>query len=412
MLGKLRNRKFLGVFLLIAAGFMLGGAVFRFVAPPPIALNSVTFVNPSSRPAAPPKDVDFSPLWKTWQLIEEHYVNRGELDRQKLLEGAIKGLVESLEDPYSAFLTPKEEQDFEEAISGSFEGIGIEIGIRDNVLMVIAPISDTPADKAGLRAGDRILEIDGESTENMTIEEAVSKIRGLRGTTVTLTISRQGWQETREFQIVRAVIRIPAVTLEYPERDVAVLKIHNFHSRVMPEFRRAVLELTRRNTRRIIVDLRNNPGGFLDYAIEMGGWFLHRGSVVVKIDQGEGPEICEYCRASGNALFTDPRYRIVVLVNEGSASASEILAGALRDIRGITLIGTKTFGKGSVQELIDVNSAGALKITVAKWLTPDGTDISTEGITPNVIVENPKREGDEEPEDLQLKRALEIIKSL
>lgn len=412
MLTKLRNRKFLGITLLVAAGFVLGGAVFRFIAPPPIILNSVVVSPVQNRTATPPEGVDFEPLWRTWQLIEEHYVNRAELDRQKLLEGAVKGLVQSLDDPFSVFLSPQEEKDFEEAISGQFEGVGIEISIRNDILTVVAPLAGSPAEKAGLRAGDKIVEIDGVATEGIAIGEAVSRIRGPRATTVTLTIVRQGWQEPREIPIVRSTIRVPSVTLEYPEQDIAVLKIHNFHARVIPEFRNAALEITRNNTRKIILDLRNNPGGFLDHAITIGGWFLHRNSVVVKVDHGTGPEICDYCRAAGNALFTNPRYRIVVLVNEGSASAAEILAGALRDNRGITLIGAETFGKGSVQELIDINGAGALKITVSRWLTPDGIDISANAIIPDMHVDNPEPAAGEELEDLQLQRAIEVIKAL
>jgi carboxyl-terminal processing protease len=412
MLLKLHNNTLLGILLLLAVGFALGAAVFRFADPPRTVINGITIIGPGNVEATQPEGVDFAPFWKTWQLIEEHYVNRDELDRQKLLEGAIRGLVESLGDPYSVFLTPQEEKEFIESVEGNFEGVGIEIGIRNNILTVIAPISGAPADRAGIRAGDLILEIDGTATKNMALAEAVSLIRGPRGTVVTLTISREGWQEAREFTIERAMIRIPSVTLERPERDVAVLKIHNFHSRVMPEFRNAVRQVTRHNIQNIIVDLRNNPGGFLNYAIEVGGWFFHRDEIVAKTDEGDGPVVCERCRASGNALFTDPRYKIVVLVNEGSASAAEILAGALRANRGITIVGTQTFGKGSVQEIISVDGAGALKITTAKWLTPDGVDISENGITPDVIVKNPEPEGAREPEDLQLKRAIEIIKSL
>jgi carboxyl-terminal processing protease len=387
------------------AAILIFGAAFRYGIPfKPIA-NGITIGRPA---AGPPEGVDLTPLWKTWQLIQERSVERDKLDQQKLLEGALKGLVGSLDDPYSVFLTPKEEQEFEDAISGSFEGIGIEIGIRDGALTVVAPIAGTPAEKAGLRARDKILAIDDKTTEGMTVEEAVSKIRGPRGTVVKLTIMRTSWEEPREISITRATIKIPSITLDFPERKIAVLKIHNFHAREVAELRAAAREILRRGTTRIIVDLRNNPGGFLDYAIETAGWFLKRGSVVLKTDEGDGPKICNSCRASGNALFADQKYKIVVLVNEGSASAAEILAGALRDNLKITLIGAQTFGKGSVQELLPVDSAGALKLTVAKWLTPNGTDISKHGITPDVEVASPANGEEGDP---QLAKAIEIIKS-
>jgi carboxyl-terminal processing protease len=410
MLQKHISKK-LGAVLVALVIIVAGVTIWRYgTSLKPIA-NGITIVVNQPTPE-PPKGVDLTPLWKTWQLIQERSVERTKLDQQKLLEGAIKGLVESLNDPYSAFLTPKEEAEFEESISGSFEGIGIEIGIRNNALTVIAPIAGTPAEKAGLKAGDVILAINKEPTEGMSLEKAVSKIRGKRGTVVTLTIMRKSWKEPQEISITRATIKIPSVTLEFPERGIALLKIHNFHARQIFELRSASRHILRSGITRIILDLRNNPGGFLDYAVETAGWFLKRGSVVLKIDEGKGPEICDSCMASGNAAFADTKFKIVVLVNEGSASAAEILAGALRDNLHVPLIGTKTFGKGSVQELLPVNGAGSLKLTVAKWLTPNGTDISKEGIVPDIIVENPEAKDDKEVEDLQLKRALEVIKSL
>ncbi len=405
---KSHKKKILGIIIFLAIGFVLSFQAVKYILPvhSPVA-DGITIINKSS--IGPPEGVDFEPLWKAWQLIQERSVERKNLDQQKLLEGAIKGLVESLDDPYSVFLTPKEEEEFEEAISGSFEGIGIEIGIRNDVLTVIAPLADTPAEKAGLRAGDTILEINGESTEGMSVEEAVSKIRGKKGTVVKLKIMRKDWQEPKEISITRATIRIPSVTLKFLEKDIALLKIHNFHAREIPELRSASRQIFRSGVNRIILDLRNNPGGFLDYAIETAGWFLRRGSVILQIDEGEGPKICDFCRAAGNAMFTESRYRIVILINEGSASAAEILAGALKDNRSIKLIGTKTFGKGSVQEILPLNGQGSLKLTVAKWLTPSGVDISKNGIIPDIIIENP---ADDVEKDLQLEKAIEIVKSL
>lgn len=396
--------------MFVAIGFVIGGgAVLKFIAQPRIAPNGITIIGLPQHTATPPEDMDVSPLWRALQIIEERYVARGDIDRQKLLEGAIRGLVGALDDPYSVFLTPKEEKEFEETILGRFEGIGVEIGIRDEILTIIAPVAGTPAQAAGLRSRDQILAIDGESTKGIAIEEAVSRIRGKGGTVVKLTVARKNWQEPREFYITRATIRVPSVTLEFPEQGIAHLKIHNFHARALFEFRNAVRQILHTDANRIIVDLRNNTGGYLDHAIEIAGWFLERGDAVVKIDEGGGPVICEFCTAAGNALFADPKYKIVVLVNEGSASAAEILAGALRDNLNIKIIGATTFGKGFVQEFLSVNGAGAIKITTAKWFTPKGTDISKNKIEPDIKIESPLNE---EEKDLQLKEALRVVKSL
>lgn len=384
------------VFAVFALAIFGAGVTIRSVA------DGISIRNP----AVQPPDIDLAPLWRVWNLTKDRYVGRNDLDDSKLLEGAIKGLVDSLDDPYSTFLSAEEESEFEESLSGSFEGIGIEIGIRDDVLTVVAPIEGTPAKEAGLKAGDEILGIDGETTEGMTLEGAVSKIRGPKGNAVTLLIFREGWREPREFKITRAVIKVPSVTLDFPEPGIPVLKIHNFHGRALTEFRTAATRIAQSGARRMVIDLRDNPGGYLDYATNIAGWFLKRGSVVLKVDEGDGPEICNTCRAWGNQLFSN--FKMVVLVNGGSASAAEILAGALRDNLGVPIVGTKTFGKGTVQEFMPIDENGALKLTVAKWLTPNGIDITKEGLTPGIVVEDKNGEDNEDP---QLEKALELILS-
>lgn len=353
-----------------------------------------------------PASVDFKIFWETWAFLQEKYVGRKNLDFQEMIYGATKGLVNSLGDPYSTFFTPDEAKKFETSISGRFEGIGIEIGFRKAVLTVVAPLEGTPAKAAGLKAKDQILAIDGKSTAGMTLDEAVNLIRGPRGTKVTLTILRDAFEEPKEFTITREVINVPSVQWEATNEDIAHLKVFNFNQRSFWEFRQAVIEILNSGRKGIILDLRDNPGGFLDSAVDAAGWFLPKDSVVVKEDAGEGPYVCDACRANGNAALKD--HKIVILVNSGTASAAEILAGALRDTLGIKLVGEKTFGKGSVQEVEELRGRASVKVTVAKWLTPSGVDITEKGLEPDIVVENPK--GNEK--DLQLEKAIEVVRQL
>ncbi|MEW5805712.1 MAG: S41 family peptidase [Patescibacteria group bacterium] len=359
-------------------------------------------VNPEA-----PKDLetaDFSIFWDAWAAVQEHYLNRGKLDYQKMVYGAVKGMLNSLDDPYTVFFEPKEKQEFEEEISGKFEGVGMEIGIRQDVLTVIAPLEGTPAQKAGIKPGDKIVEIDGASTQGIGLDQAVAKIRGPKGTKVVLTIIRDGIETSQKIEVVRDTINIPSVKLEKIGDDIAHLKVYNFYGPVSFEFKKAILEILLTGRDKIILDLRNNPGGYFDYAVQLASWFLEPGSVVVKQDDGNGAYVCSICRASGLALLKDKK--VVILVNGGSASASEILAGALRDNKGIKLIGEQTFGKGSVQELYPLSRDSSIKITTAKWLTPNEHDISKVGLEPDIVVEAP----DEFGKDPQLDKAIEIIR--
>lgn len=359
-------------------------------------------------PVCPPGEVDLSLFWEAYHKLQEKFVDKEKLDFQKMIYGAISGMVKSLEDPYTIFLPPEETERFEEDIKGVFEGVGMEIGIRKGQLQVIAPLEGTPAQRAGLRAGDKILEIDGKSTVDMTIEEAVNLIRGPKGTQVTLTIFRQGWEKTQEFKITRAVIEIPSLKWEIKDSDIAYLKLYHFTEKAGANFKIAALEILNSPAKKIILDLRNNPGGYLEVAQEIAGWFLERGQLVVIEDFGLGKEKKEYLAKGPSKLLA---YPMVILINQGSASGSEILAGALRDNRGIILIGEKTFGKGSVQELERLREGSSLKITVARWLTPKGELITDRGLEPDIKVEMTE-EDYEEGRDPQLDKAIEVIKSL
>jgi len=355
-----------------------------------------------------PEGVDFSLFWDVWNSIKLKYVNRQNLDFQKMVYGAISGMVKALADPYTVFFPPEETERFIEDVKGAFEGVGMEIGIRKGQLEVISPLEGTPAKNAGLRAGDKILEINGTSTAELTVEKAVNMIRGLKGTEVTLTIFREGWEEAKEFKLTRDVISVPSLKWELKEGDIAYIKLYQFSEKASYDFQMAAIEILNTPAKKIILDLRNNPGGYLEVAQDIAGWFLERDKLVVIEDFGEGKEKIEY-KAKGNAKFS--QYPMVVLINQGSASGSEILAGALYDNRGILMIGEKSFGKGSVQELENLRGGSSLKITVAKWLTPKGKFITDVGLEPDIKIELTDKDY-KEGLDPQLDKAIEVVKGL
>ena len=327
---------------------------------------------------------------------------------QEMIYGAISGMLKVLNDPYTVFLRPEDTKKFLEDVKGTFEGVGMEIGIRDEQLQVIAPLEGTPAQKAGLRPGDKIFKVDGKSTTDITIDEVVKLIRGPKGTEVVLTIFREGWQEAEDVKIVRGVIDIPSLKLEIRDDNIVHLRLYHFSGKAAYDFRDAAIKILSSDAEKIILDLRNNPGGYLEVAQEIASWFLERGQIVAIKDYGEGREQ-EELLARGNAKLIS--YPIVVLINEGSASGSEILAGALRDNRGAIIIGETSFGKGLVQDLIDLKGDSSIKVTIARWLTPKGEFISDKGLEPDIKVEMTIEDYDEE-KDPQLDRAIEIIKEI
>jgi len=356
----------------------------------------------------PPSEIDLSLFWEAWNKLQEKFVSPEKLDIQKMIYGAISGMVKSLEDPYTVFLAPDEAKKFLEDVSGQFEGVGMEIGIRKGQLQVIAPLEGTPAQKAGLRSGDKIIKINDTPTADLTVDEAVNLIRGPKGTEVTLTIFREEWGKTEEIKIVRDVIEVPSLKWELKDDNIAYIQLYQFSERAGFDFRMAAIEILNSPAEKIILDLRNNPGGYLEVARDISGWFLERGQIVAIEDFGKGAEQNIY-KAGGNARFLG--YPIVILINQGTASGSEIMAAALRDNRGIKLIGEKSFGKGSVQELEKLREGASLKITVAKWLTPSGEFITDKGLEPDIKVEMTDQDY-EEGRDPQLDKAIEIIKNL
>lgn len=354
-----------------------------------------------------PEYVDFSLFWETWQKVEQKFIDPEKIDIKKMVYGAISGMLNSLEDPYTVFFDPKNSKTFAEDISGKFEGVGMEIGKKSGELQVISPLEGSPAQKIGLRPGDIILGINGTSTSGMSVEEAVDLIRGPKGTEITLNIFRDNWGEAREITITRSIIEIPSLKWELKEGDIVYIRIYNFTEKSKDDFDKAALQILKTSGKKIILDLRNNPGGYLDKAQDIAGWFLKRGEIVT-IEDKRGDEKTEYV-SQGDGYFGN--YPIVCLINEGSASAAEILAGALRDNLGIKLIGKKSFGKGTVQELVHLSEGSDLKITIAKWLTPKGESINDVGLEPDIKVEMTE-EDYEADKDPQLDKAIEIIKSM
>lgn len=364
----------------------------------------------------PPQDVNFSLFWEAWQKLQEKYVDPAKFNTENMIYGAISGMVNSLGDPYTVFFDPDESKTFLEDVSGRFEGVGMEIGSKNNQLQVIAPLEGTPAEKAGLRPGDKIIKIDDTFTINLTIDEAVKLIRGPRGTEVALSIIREGWNAPEEFKIKRALIEVPSLKMEMisssgqadGEKDVAYIKLYQFSENASYDFTKAALDILNSPAKRIILDLRSNPGGYLEIAQNIAGWFLEKGQTVVVEDFNNRQKQAVYA-AEGNSKLS--HYPLVVLINQGSASASEILAAALRDNRGVKLIGETSYGKGSVQELESLSKNSSLKITVADWLTPKGEKITGVGLEPDVEVELTD-EDYQNNKDPQLDKALEIIKEL
>lgn len=352
------------------------------------------------------KSIDFGLFWKVWGLLRDKYVDRANLDSKTLFYGAIDGMLAATGDPYTTFFSPEENADFKEQISGTFSGIGAEMGLKDDVITVIAPLEGMPAEKAGILAGDRIIQINGESTTNLSLDDAVKKIRGEKGTSVKLTIFRDGEEGTHDIEVMRDTIVVKSVRFEMKDNGTALIRVSRFGDDTEEGFAEAVKQVRDNNAKGLIVDLRNNPGGYLEAAVEMGSLMLPSQKVVVIEESGDGSKK-EMKTRGGDTLSG---IKTVVLINQGSASASEILAGALRENRdNVTLVGKKSFGKGSVQELINVTQDTAVKITVAKWLTPKGNQINHVGISPDVEVDITSDDITSK-RDPQLNKALEILK--
>ena len=391
----------ISTFLLVLVFFLLGVYVGTYRQSDISKVLSVTNKETPTTITA-----DFAPFWKAWNIINEKSPDASKLTDQNRVYGAISGLVGSLNDPYSVFFNPEDAKSFEDDIAGSFSGIGVEVGIKDKILTVIAPLKDSPGYKAGLKAGDKILKIDQTLTSDITIEKAVRLIHGEKGTTVTLTIFRDGERESREIKIVRDIINVPIVKTESKPDGVFVITLNSFSANSASLFQNALKEFTNSKTDKLVLDLRGNPGGYLDSAVSMASWFLPSGKPVVLEDYGNNKKQNIY-RSAGYNIFND-KLKFVILIDSGSASASEILAGAMQDYGIAKLVGEQSYGKGSVQEVVNITPDTILKITIAKWLTPKGTSISLKGLTPDYKVELTQKDADAK-KDPQMDKAVELL---
>lgn len=349
------------------------------------------------------EDVEFLLFWDLWKTLKEKYYQKPINDKD-LFYGAMTGLAASLGDPYTNFFPPKVAEEFEQSLAGKFEGIGAEIGLKDDRVQVVAPLPDTPAERAGLLAGDIITAIDGKDTAGMSVEEAVTMIRGEKGTTVVLMIARAGSKNPPfEVPIVRDEIQIKSVRTKDASDGIFVIEVTHFNGDTRDGFDKAVDQALAKGAKGIILDLRNNPGGFLDMALSMAGEWVGDQVIVKERRQGE---IVEVLRGTGRKRLSG--IPTVVLVNQGSASASEIVAGALQDYHQATIVGMQTFGKGSVQDYENFVDGSGVKITIAEWLTPDEHTINKTGLTPDVVVDR-SIEDYEANRDPQFDRAIGIL---
>lgn len=387
--------------IIFAAGLYIGGGTLE-------ARNPVANVSNAATPVDLATRADFQDFWDVWQQIEERHPDGASVDDQEKVWGAIKGLVDSVGDPYSVYLTPEENEDLKNDLSGEFSGVGMEVGMKDELITVIAPLKDSPAEKAGILSGDTILKIDDTYASELSLDEAVDLIRGESGTPVVITVGRKGVEDVMEFTIVRQVIVVADIETEYLSKEkVFLIKFSSFGDNSKKEFADALKEFAATKSKKLIIDLRNNPGGYLSAAVDISSWFLPEGTLIVS-EEGLNPAENQQFKAKGHTMTGD--YKVAILVNGGSASASEIMAGALQEHGVAKLVGEQTFGKGSVQELIPMAGGTALKLTIAKWLTPNGISISKEGLKPDYEVEFDVEKFKKDKVDTQLQKAIEILK--
>ncbi|MEX2145341.1 MAG: S41 family peptidase [Candidatus Spechtbacterales bacterium] len=351
--------------------------------------------------------VDFSLIKDVWDIIHRDYVNADEINDEALIYAAIRGMLRELGDPYSTFFDKEETSEFVDSVTGKYEGVGIEITLKDDKLTIVSPLKESPALRAGLRAGDTIVAINGETTKDITLEEAITQIRGPKGTSVELTVIREEGGKEIGITVIRDTIEAPSIKWEIIEDNIAYIEILQFSDNTDEDFKKAVQEILTTPADRIIVDLRNNPGGFLETATSIAGWFLQKDEIIV-IEERQR-DIKRIHRSQGPGLLGD--FPIVILQNGGSASASEILAGALRDHKNTPLVGEKTFGKGLVQEFKDLPGGSSIKLTIAKWITPSGQYINDEGIEPTISIEL-SEEDFQSGNDTQKQKAIEVIRSM
>lgn len=355
----------------------------------------------------PEEEVDIGLLWNVWRALQAHYIEPGDMDAQKMLFGAVGGMVSAVGDPYTVFMTPVENTDFRDSLSGHLQGIGAELGERENRIIVVSPLKGSPAERAGLLPEDVIVQVDDMEITDQNLNEVVTRIRGAKGTKVTLKILREGEDDLLTFTITRDDITVPSTEYEVKQSgsgSVGVLSVNQFGTETISEIRTILRDVKPAELDGLIIDLRYNGGGYLDGAIDLVSMFLREGTVVTV--QGRDESDTQVHAVSGRPVL--PEIPLVVLQNQASASASEIAAGALQDHKRATVIGTKSFGKGTVQEVLDLPGGSSLRVTIAKWLTPGGRDLGKEGVEPDILVDR-TREDIESGRDPQMLTALEWL---
>jgi len=390
------------VLLVVVAGwtgFLLGTHQLQ------IDFSQKSIVKIDRKIPADKQDVDFALFWDVWDRLEENYLNKEDIDPAQMVFGAIQGMVASLDDPYTVFLKPPENKEVKEDLNGAFEGVGIQLGYKDDQLAVIAPLKGTPADKAGVKAGDLILKINEESASELSADGAAQKIRGPKGTKVKLTLIHSGGKEPYEVEITRETIIVSSVEVDFLSSNgqtVAHLKLLKFGDRTAEEWEKAVNQILdyQPQIKGIVLDLRNNPGGYLTGSVFIASEFLSSG-IIVQQEQASGSKETYSVDRQGK-LLSQP---LAVLINEGSASASEIVAGSLRDHQRAEIVGSKSFGKGTIQEAEDLPGGAGLHITTARWLLPSGESINETGLKPDVEV----KDDSQTETDEQLEKAIEVL---
>ncbi|MDE1970343.1 MAG: S41 family peptidase [Patescibacteria group bacterium] len=391
----------IGLFFLVGiGGFVLG----RLSAP---SFSFTESIPPNIEQGSHVPNVNFSIFWETWDAVKTLYLSKNNLNNQDMVYGAIKGMVNSLGDPYTEFFTPQENQAFQEDVGGSFGGIGAEIGFQEGYLAIVAPLKGSPAEHAGLESGDKILKIDNTIvTKDLSLDAAISMIRGKVGSTVIFSILKKGTRTPKEISVKREEITLPTAELEMLPGGIAHVKLYNFNALAESKINQIIVNSLRQGARGYILDMRNNPGGFLDVGIDIASHFVAPGAIIVKEENANNETEIHRAPLGGDAILQHTP--IVLLVNGGSASASEIVTGALRDDRGAKVVGTKTFGKGLVQELRNLSDGSSIKVTVAKWLTPHGTSLANGGLIPDYTV-NLSEDDVAHGRDPQLQKAIEIL---
>lgn len=347
--------------------------------------------------------VDFGIFWQAWDKVTSEF--DGKVDYQAMINGAVSGMVNALGDPYTVFMNADQSKSFDAELEGSITGIGAEVGIKNNRVIIVAPIDNSPAEKAGIKAQDTILTIDGTDTTGMDLNTAVSKIRGDIGTKVKLQIQRG--DSKIDFEITREKIDTKSVKWEIKDNNIGYIEISRFDSNTTELTKQATAELSSKGVKAVVLDLRNNPGGYLDAAVNVASEFVKSGTIVTEKPTSRTGKENKYS-ASGKGKLTDTNIPMVVLVNGGSASASEIVAGALQDNNRAILMGEKTFGKGSVQAIENLTGGASLRITIAHWFTPNGKNISKEGILPNTEIKLTEDDF-KANKDPQLDKAIEYL---